>query len=257
MLTTLSGILDLPLEEKTKRGLLYTPAEIAQQPATWKTTLPDIQAAAGSYRSLSRYRWRAGIARESAVCHSNRRRDLGLYLAGAYLRSAPKWGCEVSPVASTDLLPNMEEYVIPGRHYLWISFSRSGDSPEGVAVLQQALKRYPEIAHLIVTCNEYAHIGRTLQRRRTCQRCRSGRCGQRPQPGDDQLLYKHDRLRSVSRACLVARRVRASARAAWYAPEINSLRRRLHWQRSSQPGTSRVSVFSAAEGLQALQRNLL
>ena len=50
-----------------------------------------------------------------------------------------RWGCEVMTVASTDMLPNMAEYVVPGRRYLWISFSRSGDSPEGVAVLEQAI----------------------------------------------------------------------------------------------------------------------
>jgi tagatose-6-phosphate ketose/aldose isomerase len=64
-----------------------------------------------------------------------------------------RWGCEASAVASTDLLPNMSEYVIPGRRYLWISFSRSDDSPEGVNVLEQALEVYPEISHLVVTCN--------------------------------------------------------------------------------------------------------
>jgi tagatose-6-phosphate ketose/aldose isomerase len=63
----------------------------------------------------------------------------------------------------------MEEYVVPGRHYLWISFSRSGDSPEGVSVLQQALERYPEIAHLIVTCNEKAHMSELCKGiERTC-----------------------------------------------------------------------------------------
>jgi len=69
-----------------------------------------------------------------------------------------KWGCEVSTVASTDLLPNLAEYVVPGRKYLWISFSRSGDSPEGVAVLEQAIQLYPEVAHLVVTCNSKARM---------------------------------------------------------------------------------------------------
>ena len=61
-------------------------------------------------------------------------------------------------MASTDLLPNLAEYVVPGRKYLWISFSRSGDSPEGVAVLEQAIQLYPEVAHLVVTCNAQARM---------------------------------------------------------------------------------------------------
>jgi tagatose-6-phosphate ketose/aldose isomerase len=61
-------------------------------------------------------------------------------------------------VASTDLLPNMEAYLVPGRRYLWISFSRSGDSPEGVAVLERALSLYPSVAHVVVTCNAKARM---------------------------------------------------------------------------------------------------
>lgn len=158
MPANLSAFLDLPLEEKTTRGLLYTPTEIAQQPATWKTTLnifkhhqpqiADFLDAAGVRTSLEQ--------RPSVILIGAGTSD---YIAQALtfvLRR--QWGCEVSAVASTDLLPNMDEYVIPGRRYLWISFSRSGDSPEAVAVLQQALERYPEISHLVVTCNEKARM---------------------------------------------------------------------------------------------------
>src|ERR1017187_10396503 len=34
----LSRLLTLPQSEKQERGLLYTPSDIAQQPATWRTT---------------------------------------------------------------------------------------------------------------------------------------------------------------------------------------------------------------------------
>jgi tagatose-6-phosphate ketose/aldose isomerase len=47
----------------------------------------------------------------------------------------------------------MDEWMIPEKKYLWISFSRSGDSPEGVAVLENARKNHPEIHHLVVSCN--------------------------------------------------------------------------------------------------------
>jgi tagatose-6-phosphate ketose/aldose isomerase len=65
-----------------------------------------------------------------------------------------RWGCEVSAVASTDLLINRDDLIIPDRDYLWISFSRSGDSPEGVAVLEQALASSPNVRHLVVSCNK-------------------------------------------------------------------------------------------------------
>jgi tagatose-6-phosphate ketose/aldose isomerase len=63
------------------------------------------------------------------------------------------WRCEVVAVPSTDLLTHMDELCSPERKYLWISFSRSGDSPEGVAVLESACKRRPDIYHLVISCN--------------------------------------------------------------------------------------------------------
>jgi tagatose-6-phosphate ketose/aldose isomerase len=65
-----------------------------------------------------------------------------------------RWGCEVSAIASTDLLTNRDDLIIPDRDYLWVSFSRSGDSPEGVAVLEQALASSPHVRHLVVSCNK-------------------------------------------------------------------------------------------------------
>src|SRR5262249_14202368 len=63
------------------------------------------------------------------------------------------WRCEVLAVPSTDLLTHAHELMVPGEKYLWISFSRSGNSPEGVAVLENAIANQPEEYHLVVTCN--------------------------------------------------------------------------------------------------------
>jgi tagatose-6-phosphate ketose/aldose isomerase len=63
------------------------------------------------------------------------------------------WRCEVWAVPSTDLLTNLEDLISSERRYLWISFSRSGDSSEGLAVLKAAIEKYPKVRHLLVTCN--------------------------------------------------------------------------------------------------------
>jgi tagatose-6-phosphate ketose/aldose isomerase len=63
------------------------------------------------------------------------------------------WQCEVMALASTELLTHIDQWILPRRKYLWISFSRSGDSPEGVAVLERAQAKYPDIRHIVVTCN--------------------------------------------------------------------------------------------------------
>ncbi|MGA7360791.1 MAG: tagatose-6-phosphate ketose isomerase, partial [Candidatus Sulfotelmatobacter sp.] len=63
------------------------------------------------------------------------------------------WKCEVIAIPSTSLLTHGEEWLIPGQRYVWISFSRSGDSPEGVSVLEKALVSHPDIHHIVVSCN--------------------------------------------------------------------------------------------------------
>ena len=157
-MTTLNNLLDLPANEQERRGLRYTPREIAQQPATWQTTA-DIFAA--EQARIGAFLEEAGITAPLAdrpivlLVGAGTSDYIGRALA---LLLRQKWGCEVSAVASTDLLATMTDFVIPGRRYLWISFSRSGDSPEGVNVLEQAIERFPEIWHLVVTCSPRARM---------------------------------------------------------------------------------------------------
>ncbi len=146
-------LVQLPSEQQAERGLLHTPREIAQQPESWQKTLDLFQR---ERVRISSFLERAGI--RQAV---EQRPSVFLVGAGTsdYIGHAlalllrQEWGCDVAACASTELLPNMDEYVVPGRKGLWISFSRSGNSPEGVAVLKQASEKYPEIAQLVVTCN--------------------------------------------------------------------------------------------------------
>lgn len=152
-MNALAQLLDLSAEQKAERGLLYTPAEIAQQPETWQSTFSIFTKRRAEF---AEFLTRAGLA-------GSGRSKPTVFLVGAgtsdYVgRSlAPLlrrlWQCEVIAVPSTTLLTHAEQCLIPGRSYLWISFSRSGDSPESAAVLEKALERHPEIHHIIVSCN--------------------------------------------------------------------------------------------------------
>lgn len=157
-MTTLASFIDLDAEEKDARGLMFTPREIAQQPDTWEATLTLFRA---NQPRICAFLDEAGIRgpvedRPVVVLIGAGTSDYIGHTLALLLRKS--WGCEVSAYASTELLPNLDDYIIPGRNYLWISFSRSGDSPEGVAVLEKAIRLYPEIAHLVVTCNANAHM---------------------------------------------------------------------------------------------------
>lgn len=149
MSDSLSRILELPERERQSRGLVHTPREIHQQPATWRVTaklLMEDRAHILNFLDASGPSDRLSVLLAGAGTSDY----IGRALAALLRR---QWQCEVSAVASTELLTNLEDYLLPGRNYLLISLSRSGDSSEGVALIQHALERYPQIRHLVLTCN--------------------------------------------------------------------------------------------------------
>jgi tagatose-6-phosphate ketose/aldose isomerase len=159
-LNTLAQLLTLSREEQALRGLEHTPQEIAQQPETWSATF-----------ALFRQR-RAEIVAflDAAGIFNEPGHRPTVFLIGAgtsdYVGRAlvqlllERWQCEVMAVPSTDVVTHLNELVLPHQKYLWISFSRSGDSPESVAAVEKALTARPDIHHLIVTCNAKAKMVR-------------------------------------------------------------------------------------------------
>ncbi len=149
-LQALAGASD---KEKEARGTRYTPNEILHQPATWQSTY---EICAERRPELVRFLQQAGIVAAYLLRPT-------VFLVGAgtsdYVGQALTpllrrlWGCEAWAVPSTDILTNFDDLVFPDRPYLWVSFSRSGESSEGLAVLEAAIERYPNIRHLLVTCN--------------------------------------------------------------------------------------------------------
>lgn len=145
----LLDLVALSEKEKKERGLLHTPAEIVQQPETWRGTFE---------------RMLAQRAQTAKFLEAILSQNPTVYLVGAgtsdYIGRALtsilrlRWLCDVIAVPSTELVTNIESYVLPERPYLWISFSRSGDSSEGVGALEMALDRFPLVRHLVVSCNQ-------------------------------------------------------------------------------------------------------
>jgi len=158
----LSKILMLSETAREARGLVHTPREIFQQPETWRRTYEKFSHLAPEIESFLQ---RAGLHNPP-----NERPTVFLVGAGtsdyvgntleALLRQS--WQCEVWAVASTDLLTGVNDFVVPGRSYLWISFSRSGDSSEGVALLESTLNHRPDIHHLVVCCNDAGRMARSI-----------------------------------------------------------------------------------------------
>ena len=161
----LLALVDASEKEKEARGILYTPHEILRQPSTWQRTH---KICAERRPELSQFLRAVGIGAEQGA------RPV-VFLVGAgtsdYVGRALTpllhrlWGCEVWAVPSTDLLTNVEDLVFADRPYLWISFSRSGDSSEGLAVLEAAIKKYTQVRHLVVTCNQQGRMAAVCKKK--------------------------------------------------------------------------------------------
>jgi tagatose-6-phosphate ketose/aldose isomerase len=142
----LIALLGLPEERKLELGVEHTAAEIAQQPQTWPGTL-----ALCRRRQVALRRFLTAQA------------GLPVLLAGAGTsdfigRSVERlleqrWRTPVRAVASTELLTGMDAWLRAEEPALCISFSRSGDSSEGVAVIEEMMDRFGNVAHLVITCN--------------------------------------------------------------------------------------------------------
>jgi tagatose-6-phosphate ketose/aldose isomerase len=142
----LIALLGLPEERKLELGVEHTAAEIAQQPQTWPSTL-----ALCRRRQVALRRFLTAQA------------GLPVLLAGAGTsdfigRSVERlleqrWRTPVRAVASTELLTGMDAWLRAEEPALCISFSRSGDSSEGVAVIEEMMDRFGNVAHLVITCN--------------------------------------------------------------------------------------------------------
>jgi tagatose-6-phosphate ketose/aldose isomerase len=153
LMDPLSALLAESTATQAQRGTVHTPREIAQQPVTWQKTFGTL---ASKREEIAAFLDTAGLNKEKG-----QRPTVLLIGAGTsdyigqclhhLLRS--EWQCEVIAVPSTSLLTDFSEYLVAGKPYLWISFSRSGESPEGVAVMERALAELPNVHHMVITCN--------------------------------------------------------------------------------------------------------
>lgn len=151
-------LLDLPLSERQERGIEHTPQEISQQPATWRNTYQRCRARIPDLKPLLRDR---GGSQTVYMVGAGTSDYAGRALAPLLRRA---WNCDAWALPSTTLLTDFDDFHHAGREYLWISFSRSGDSPEGVATLQRALDQHSAIRHVVITCNQNGQMAQLCAR---------------------------------------------------------------------------------------------
>jgi tagatose-6-phosphate ketose/aldose isomerase len=151
-----------PLAELETAGGIWTAREIQQQPAVWA--------------DIERLMMREAAALRAFLDPLLERQDLRIVLTGAgtsafvgeCLAAALKRRTQrrVDAVATTDLVESPGSWLERAVPTLLVSFARSGNSPESVAVLTLADQGVTDCHHLIVTCNGEGSLYRQGQRRR-------------------------------------------------------------------------------------------
>ncbi|MCH8494204.1 MAG: SIS domain-containing protein [Balneolales bacterium] len=144
-------------------GLEHTPSEIAQQPLLWRKTTYLIRNLLPELRKF---------LKASGVCSGNSRSHIiltgagtsdyvGLSLADLF-RINFRTSC--SNFATTRITASPEDYLSLDHQYLIVHFARSGNSPESRAVLELALRKYPDnTRHIVITCNSDGVLAKTAR----------------------------------------------------------------------------------------------
>lgn len=145
------SLLQLSPNEKERLGVVYTPAEIAQQPAMWHQTAECLLS---NKSQLQKFMRKTGLSgRKEAV----------LILTGAgsseFIGTAVQYALrsglrrEVQSIPTTHLVTHARSTLVPGHCYVVLSFARSGNSPESVATSRFIRQISTTARQLVLTCN--------------------------------------------------------------------------------------------------------
>jgi tagatose-6-phosphate ketose/aldose isomerase len=147
--------LSVLLGSPNRLGADHTAREIAQQPHTWLGTLALCRRQQGELRQFL-----AATQGPVLLVGAGTSDFVGRSLERLLER---RWQRRVRTVASTELLTGMDDWVRPEEPALCISISRSGDSSEGVAVIEEMMHRFGHVAHLVITCNADGAMAKLAQ----------------------------------------------------------------------------------------------
>ena len=143
----LQDLLQLSLSDKTRRGLRFTPGEIARQPDTWRNTWQIVAENLAAMRNFI-----DDAANHKVIFTGAGTSDyIGQCLVPHWRRNGL---FNTNAVPSTTLLTEYADYIGKNELCLLVSLSRSGESPEGVRLLETMLEQYPLVRHLVITCNQ-------------------------------------------------------------------------------------------------------
>ena len=150
-MNTYLGILKSDLEAS---GGIHTAREITCQPDLWKKTWKLIKKESESAKEFLLPLMNDNSL-QIILTGAGTSAFIGEVLCGDLQKSLGK---PVRAVATTDIVSHPENYFIPHRTTLLVSFARSGNSPESVAAVNLTNQVCENVFHLIITCNKDGKI---------------------------------------------------------------------------------------------------
>lgn len=154
------------LEELSMLGADITAAEIRQQPEMWLETLNIFknrtekmnellqkvkQTSNGKVRIIFAGAGTSQYIGDTIVPYLNRRGDRRHFT--------------FESIGTTDIVAVPEDYLLKEETTIFVSFSRSGNSPESLAAVELADKRINEVYHIVITCAKDGLLAKAMEGR--------------------------------------------------------------------------------------------
>jgi tagatose-6-phosphate ketose/aldose isomerase len=165
MSDTLRSLLSLSAGERERRGIQFTPAEIAGQVDLWPTTLERFLAFLPELLPFLR-EFMHHERRFVILTGAGTSEYVGLCVEGLLRRL---WGLPVNTISTTALVTRPQDYFVPGQATLLVSLARSGSSPESLGAVRIAEELPDPVYHLVLTANpsgELAQAAGTMKHSR-------------------------------------------------------------------------------------------
>lgn len=134
--------------------------EIMQQPDVW---LKAYELVCGNESSIRKFISENQIGKDTEIILTGAGTSafIGDALAGIFVE---KGYSHCRAVATTDMITYPEQCLPKGKPVVLVSFARSGNSPESMAVVRMADKYCEKVFHIVITCNEDGDLARESSR---------------------------------------------------------------------------------------------
>ncbi len=145
-------LITLPQDELEKLGVLHTAREIYGEPAAWKETAKGLAGESKVYDSA-----RSATSDGVVLCGAGSSDYIGRSIR-SYLEQT--LGIPVRVVSTTDIVTMEKDELAGQRASLYVSFARSGNSPESIATYDRISRYRSDARQLVITCNSDGALAR-------------------------------------------------------------------------------------------------